>query len=292
MNIRDEMKKLIKKQNHVSHDTKKTKYEQINRFADFLKEKNIRNNAVKDIKGKTIQAYVNEQKSKGKSIRTIQNELATIRTVLRESGRTEFADSEPISNKALGASGASRAGTNVAMSYNDFKAATDALEARGSHAEAAALGLMYYCGLRAKESVMSSQNISDWKRQIEKTGKISVIHGSKGNRPRDVRINNVEAALEVIEKASSIINQNGGHLVTGHDNTLQSARDRLRNELTAVLKETIFSAHSARYAFAQNQVDFYKDQGFSSSEAFSQASQDLGHGGERWRYIKHVYDQR
>lgn len=294
MSIRTELKNAIYHTKNISHDTQKTKMLQVARFADFLKDANIQIKSIKSIKVKHLQAYVDTQKAANKSSRTIQNELATIRTVLHQAGRSDFANNELISNKSLGVSGASRAGTNSAMTKEAFSAAQNALTAKGSNAESAALGLMYSCGLRSKEAVMSSASLSSWKNEIEKTGKMTVIYGTKGGRKRIVDVSyNKDEVLNAIEKAQDVISENASdYLVVGKGGTLESARDRLHHQISSVLKDTDFSCHSARYSFAQNQVDTYKTMGYITRDAFALASLDLGHGSSRWRYIQHVYDQR
>ncbi|MDX5936791.1 integrase domain-containing protein [Acidithiobacillus thiooxidans] len=192
-------------------------------------------------------------------------------------------------NKSLGISGASREGTNRALTRDEYQQARDALEARESYAERAALGLMYTLGLRTKESIMSDKSLDDWGRQLERGEPVRVLYGTKGDRPRDVHIHDREAALEAVQEAKGAMHE--GHLITGDAGTLKSAYDRLQNELREVLPDDI-SPHSARYSFAQSQVNHYRAEGYSDREAFAQASIDLGHGAGRWRYIRHVYDQR
>jgi Site-specific recombinase XerD len=293
MSIRSEFHQLARTKSG-SHDTIKTRHQHLDRFSDFLREENIQIRHVKNLRTKDIQRYCNEQLERGKAIRTIQNELASLRYALRESGRFEFADSSQMSNKSLGISGASREGTNRAITQVEYQQAKDELDDRGSHAESCALGLMYCLGLRSKEAVMSDKSLDDWERQLERGEKIRIVHGSgtKGDRPRDVRVSDREAALEAVREAVREAKQGGGHLINGQADTLKSAYDRLQNELREVLPDDV-TPHSARYAFAQNQVDHYRDEcGYSDREAYCQASLDLGHGADRWRYIRHVYDQR
>jgi len=50
-----------------------------------------------------------------------------------------------------------------------------------------------------------------------------------------------------------------------------------------------YSPHSLRYAWAQEAIQHYRQQGFSQKEARALVSTDLGHGDGRGRYIEHVY---
>lgn len=291
MSIQAEMKAIIKKSVGGSHDTKKTKYHHAENFCQFLKDNNIQLRAAKGIRTKDIKAYVQAQLDAGKSKRTIQNEMSTIRGIMESAG-SKLVNNENISNKSLGIAGASRNGTNVAITEDIYLQAKDALLAKGSKAEAAALSLMYTTGLRIKEAVRASQSLESWENKINAGERITVLSGTKGGRIRDVSIFDKEQALTAIKEAQAIAAENNGFLIVGRSNTLESAYDRLENQLRSVLKDTDFTPHSTRYAFAQRQADNYKEDGFSTKDAASAVSLDLGHGSGRGRYVRQVYDQR
>jgi len=48
-------------------------------------------------------------------------------------------------------------------------------------------------------------------------------------------------------------------------------------------------SHGARYAFAAERMQAYRDEGFSEREARTATSLDLGHGDGRGRYVASVY---
>lgn len=275
-----------------SHDTRRERALKVSRFAAFLISQNVQIRTVDQIKTQYIENYVKNQLDNGKSKRSLQNEMAALRAVLRAAGREKLVESERLSNKSLGLSGANRAGTNRAMTQEEFQKAHTALTAHGSHSEAAALSLMFTMGLRAKEAVRASEGLKAWQRQIASEGRITVIWGTKGGRSRDVLIFDRQTALVAVQEAIKSTDVKTDRLINGVGGTLESARDRLDNQLRGVLKELNLSAHSARYAFAQRQVDHYIEAGFSKREALAQASCDLGHGSDRFRYIGQVYDQR
>ncbi len=275
-----------------SPDTRYERSLHVQRFAQFLQDKNIQIRTVDQIKSSHIESYISSQISVRKSKRSLQNEMASLRAVLRTAGREKLVESERLSNKSLGLSGATRAGTNQAMTQQEFYKAHASLAAKGSHGEAAALNLMFTLGLRSKEAVRASKSLKTWQKQIAMGEKITVIWGTKGGRLRDVQIFDLQTALASIQDALKAVDPKTGWLVNGAGGTLESARDRLDNQLRGVLKELNLSAHSARYAFAQRQVDHYIKANFSKREALAQASCDLGHGSDRFRYIGQVYDQR
>ncbi len=275
-----------------SHDTKNERALHVQRFAHFLQDKNIQIRTVDQIKSSHIENYVSSQLSSGKSKRSLQNEMASLRAVLRTAGREKMVESERLSNKSLGLAGASRAGTNRAMTPQEFEKAHADLSSRESHQEAAALNLMFSLGLRSKEAVRASESLKTWEKQILSGKRITVIFGTKGGRPRDVQIFDREKALSAVREAISTTDPKTQRLINSAGGTLESARNRLDNQLRGVLKESNLSAHSARYAFAQSQVDHYLEEGFLKKDALAQASMDLGHGSDRYRYIGQVYDQR
>lgn len=275
-----------------SHDTRHERSLHVQRFAQFLQDQNIQIRTVDQIKTTHIENYVSSQLSSGKSKRSLQNEMASLRAVLRTARREKLVESERLSNKSLGLSGASRAGTNRAMTLHEFQKTHAFLSSRGSHQEAAALNLMFTLGLRSKEAVRASESLKTWEKQISKAGEITVLYGTKGGRPRNVQIYDREEALRAVRQAIKVTDATTGRLINGPRGTLKSARNRLDNQLRGVLKESSLSAHSARYAFSQNQVDHYLEEGFSRKDALAQASMDLGHGSDRYRYIGQVYDQR
>jgi len=275
-----------------SHDTRHERSLHVQRFAQFLQDKNIQIRTVDQIKSSHIEGYVSSQLSSGKSKRSLQNEMASLRAVLRTAGREKMVESERLSNKSLGLAGASRAGTNRAMTSDEFQKTHADLTSAESRQEAAALNLMFTLGLRSKEAVRAAESLKTWEKQISRDGKITVIYGTKGGRLRDVQISDREKALFAVREALSTLDHKTGRLINGAGGTLESARNRLDNQLRGVLKELNLSAHSARYAFAQSQVDHYLEEGFSKKDALAQASADLGHGSDRYRYIGQVYDQR
>ncbi|MCR2697983.1 DNA-binding protein, partial [Salmonella enterica] len=50
-----------------------------------------------------------------------------------------------------------------------------------------------------------------------------------------------------------------------------------------------YSPHSLRYAWAQDAIRYYEEQGLSHKEALAVTSTDLGHGDGRGIYIEQVY---
>ncbi len=85
------------------------------RFARHLLAQNIQVTSTCQLKARHIAGYIHEWLAQGISLRTLQNEMAMVRSILAEAGRTQLSQSELISNQSLGISGASCDGTHRAI---------------------------------------------------------------------------------------------------------------------------------------------------------------------------------
>ncbi len=72
---------------------------------------NIQIQRVAQIKVRHIEDYIHERLVLGIGKRTLQNEMAALRSVLQQVGRKQVAEHERLTNKSLGLAGASRSGT-------------------------------------------------------------------------------------------------------------------------------------------------------------------------------------
>jgi integrase len=242
---------------------------------------------VDQIKGKYIVGYIKERLEQGLSKRTLQNDMAAIRQTLRTAGRDKLANSDQISNKALGLSGASRKGTKVAITDKQYaEIHQKALQKDPGHAAALELARTY--GLRGEEAVQSWQSLQTWKAAIESGATtIKVIFGTKGGRPRDTLIIDRQRALNAVNNAIRIAEQRNGKLIDKP--TLKQAMTYWRNHCSAIGLKGKISAHSLRYAFTQDAIQYYIKQGYTQKEALALTSMDLGHGDGRGRFVKAVY---
>ncbi|MCT7085152.1 phage integrase N-terminal domain-containing protein, partial [Salmonella enterica] len=80
-----------------------------------LLAQNIQVTSTCQLKARHIAGYIHEWLAQGISLRTLQNEMAMVRSILAEAGRTQLSQSELISNQSLGISGASCDGTHRAI---------------------------------------------------------------------------------------------------------------------------------------------------------------------------------
>lgn len=287
------LKAQLKKTAENAHGAGKTRYarkSKVGLLDAYFKENNIQITQVDQIKGKYIAGYIAERLAQGLSKRTLQNDMAAIRQTLRTAGRDKLANSDQISNKALGLSGASRKGTKVAITNAQYQEVHQkALQRDPGHA--AALELARTFGLRGEEAVQSCQSLKTWKAAIESGAtSIKVIFGTKGGRPRDTLIIDRQRALNAVNNAIRIAEQRNGKLIDKP--TLKQAMNYWSYRCRVVGLKGKLSAHSLRYAFTQDAIEYYLQQGYTKQEALAMTSMDLGHGDLRGRYVDHVYSNK
>ncbi|MDJ3219340.1 DNA-binding protein, partial [Salmonella enterica] len=111
--LAQDMKKLAHRAGG-SHKTVHDREQMAQRFARHLLAQNIQVTSTCQLKARHIAGYIHEWLAQGISLRTLQNEMAMVRSILAEAGRTQLSQSELISNQSLGISGASCDGTHRA----------------------------------------------------------------------------------------------------------------------------------------------------------------------------------
>lgn len=241
----------------------------------------------RQVGGRHLPPYVAARLAAGKSKRTIQNEMAHIRAVLRDCGKTGLADDPHYSNKALGIGGASRGGTKTPISEEGlaaFKARVE--EELGRPGLAAGAELQYAIGLRAKETIMGGRTdvLERWAKELGAGDVVDVVEGTKGGRPRQVKVHDRARAVAAVNAALKLAERQDGFLVPSK-NGLKSALGAYRN----VAHREGFQTHRCRYTFTDSRVDAYQAAGYSKREAFERTGTDLGHRDGRGRMIKGVY---
>ena len=132
MSIRDDLVSLATKAGG-GNKTVSDRQNMAGRLADYLKDSNIQIKEIEHLKSKHIEQYIQSRQADEIGLRTLQNEMSSIRVILREADRDVLADSERISNKALKISGASRDGTHRAMPNDMYDALTERLEIGRAH---------------------------------------------------------------------------------------------------------------------------------------------------------------
>lgn len=250
-------------------------------------ELNLQVRSLVNVKSAHIAALVRHQLDAGKMKRSIQNDLAHLRTGLRCLGRDQFAASPLLSNKALGVSGASRNGTHRALNEQHYARALDAARQRDPGL-AAALQLQRCLGLRAREAVQSVASLKQWAKALEAGRPVHVIHGTKGSLPRMSGAVDPKPALLAVNEAIAVVDANGGQLVKS--STLQGAMRTYGRHCQAIGLTGAHASHALRCMYARDRFSKHLDAfGGNRREALAATSLDLGHGDGRGTYVAQVY---
>lgn len=263
----------------------------VREFCHYLRQENIQTRHVRELKVKQVQAYIAHMQARGLEKRTLQNTASALRVLLRTAGRGPFAGHPELSNQALGIAGASRQGTHEAVTAEQFQAFLQQVsEEKDGPGIAAAARLQWVLGLRCLEAIRADRdNLKRWVRELP-SGKIHVILGTKGGKPRFVTVLDAEALQQELTGALEVLRTTGREvLVTGKSGTLKSAYYRYHRVLRKYGLYGTLASHGLRYAWAQRAMEDYLQQGMTTNDARALVSQDLGHGDGRGRYVASTY---
>ncbi|EOK0849801.1 integrase domain-containing protein [Escherichia coli] len=284
--LSSEMKALAKKAGG-SFKTVNDRIHATKRFSQHLRELNIQIQRVEQIKVRHIECYIQERLEQDIGLRTLQNEMAALRSVLRLAGRRQVVEHPRLTNKALGLSGASRNGTRRAITPEHYEKVMENARAQDAGL-AAAVEIARLMGLRSQEAVQSSQSLKTWLRAISRgETRLKVVFGTKGGRPRYTTLLDAGAVRKAVENALPIARQRNGRLIDKPD--LKTALESWHKQAIKAGLKGEFSPHSLRYAWAQDAIRHYLAQGFSEKESLALTATDLGHGDGRGRWVKQVY---
>ncbi|EJS1737823.1 integrase domain-containing protein [Escherichia albertii] len=273
-----EMKALAKKAGG-SFKTVDNRIHIVQRFSRHLRSLNIQIQRVAQIKVRHIESYIHDRLAQEIGLRTLQNEMASLRVVLQQAGRSQVAEHTRLTNKSLGLAGASRNGTRQAITPEHYQQVMKVARSQDTGL-AAALELARLMGLRSQEAVQSVQSLRTWKQAIERgETRLPVVYGTKGGRPRETVILDAGAVRKALENALTVAEQRDGRLIDRSD--LKSAMNYWRKQAVSAGLTGAYSPHSLRYAWAQDAIRHYLVQGFSEKEALAMTAMDLGHGDGR-----------
>lgn len=261
------------------------------RFAERLKRLNVQIRDAKNIKPRHIEMYIRSRQDEKISIRTLQNEMSAIRSILRAAGKTIMAnpENEKLSNQALGISGASRDGSKVAIPDNVYQSILEKVSAADKGA-AAAMELSRLLGLRTEETIQSVKSLKTWQKALQNGDeKVRIVFGTKGGRPRDTTIIERDKLINAVNNAIHITSENNGRLINRP--ALHLAIEQYRNIVREAGLVGKYAPHSLRYAYTQDATKLHLKNGFSKEEADALVSMDLGHGDGRGRYVARVYNK-
>jgi len=269
-----------------SHLTRESRERTLSRFQSVME--NVGYNQLKsvnDIAGRHIRAYIESRIEDGVSVRTMQNEMAHIRSVVRDC----IANAKELSNENLGISGGSRIGTKTAVTADELQTWASHARDLGREGIAVALEVSRELGLRSQEIVRAdADQLRAWVREAS-AGRVTILHGTKGGRVRDATVINPVRTVAVLERAVTVAEAQGGYLITRADGKPASNLKAATAIYRSYNDRQNIDAHRCRYAYAREAYQYHLAQGHSHREACSRVSVDLGHGDGRGRYIESVY---
>lgn len=267
--------------------TKDNRSAALNKFFDVMQKRlNIQVKSFSTLKTSQVQAYVDYLKQEGLKTRSIQNVLAHIRQALGAVNRGHFAGSEPMSNRALGASGASRDGTHRALTGLQYQAVVAATRATNPGA-ASCMELQRELGLREREAIQSVPSLNAWLKALKAGLPSQVLHGTKGGRPRGLSAIDKSNAIQVIETAIQVAKAQGGQLIVAKN--LKAAARAYGRTCEKVGLKGQYASHSLRCSYALDRYQAYRAIYGDRNEALAAVSVDLGHGDGRGTYVAQVY---
>lgn len=273
-----------------SHLTREARERTVRMFATLMHETGITHLfAVADIRGKHIRQYVFARLSAGAAMRTIHNELAHLRGILRAAGCYDLANAKELSNMALGLGGTSRKGTKVALTADEYERVRLLARTSNRPGLAALLRLMRTFGLRANEAIHArTDTLERWAMEIL-TGSITVLAGTKGGKTRVVPALDKDGAAAAINEALNVAKMQGGFLVVRNDGSACGGLKHARAIVHDWFHRAGIQPHSARYAYAQDLLAQLIARGLQQREALIVVALALGHGDGRGRYMRLVY---
>jgi len=268
--------------------TQRTRAAALHAAAKSLKtELNVQLKSFAGLKVQHIEQLVQGWTKQGITQRSMQNRMTHIRAALRFHGRAKFALDERISNASLGLAGASRGGTHTVPEPGSIATRLMELSPQGK----AVAGLQLALGLRAREAIQADQSLKVWAKQLASGRPLSVLHGTKGGRPRDVQLHTPEArqrAIEAVTEALKVARSTpNGRIIPS--TTIEAAFRAYQREMNKAGFKGSEASHSLRYHWAREQFSAHLQRLGDRREALAALSMDLGHGDGRGRYCAQVY---
>lgn len=248
---------------------------------------NVQLKSFAGLKIQHIEKLVQHWSGQGITQRTMQNRMTHIRASLRFHDRAKFALDPRISNAALGLAGASRGGTHTVP---EASAIDERLQGLSPQARAVA-GLQLALGLRAREAIQADQSLKIWERKLAQGRPLSVLHGTKGGRPRDVQLHTEktrERAIQAVQEALKVAKDHPSGRIIPSIN-IDAAFRSFQREMSKVGFKGSEASHSLRYHWAREQFGVHLERLGDHKEALAILSMDLGHGDGRGRYCAQVY---
>ena len=237
--------KRLAQQAGGSHKTVHDRIKLAQRFCERLVlAQNVQIRLVEQLKARHIEGYIRERLAQGITKRSLQNEMAAVRCILKQTGRDRLAQSERLNNRSLGLSGASRNGTKLAITPEHYRDVLETARVKDPGL-AAALELSRLMGLRSQEAVQSVQSLKTWRQALERGDtRLTVVFGTKGGRPRETIILDAVAVRKALDNAQAVAEDRHGRLINKPD--LKTAMKYWHGQVSRLGLTGAYSPHSLR----------------------------------------------
>jgi Integrase len=265
----------------------------------FLNFCHYNGQSLTDIKHTTFELlrdWVTSLKAANLTSGTINNHVASIRALCEQRGVN--LESRGLTNTTgLGVEVRNRQGTKLPVTDEIFEAAGALAISAGEIGFVHALKLERYLGLRGTEAMMSTTALKTYAKQAHlivhsHLSPFHVVDGTKGGRPRDVAVieQYAQQTFEAINEALAFALKNNGFLVVGNTGSgLKSARAKYHRLAIKFGLTGVYSPHSLRYRYCVDKLLELNAAGVPRNEALAFASECLGHGASRTRFVSSVY---
>lgn len=265
-------------------------------FIDFCQSQGQPLIDIKHANFDLLKAWISSLKHANLSKGTISNHVASVRALCRQRG-LDLVSLGLADSQVLGIEPRSRKGTKLPITDAVFDAAVAQAISEGEIGFAHALKLERYLGLRGTEAMMSTAALKTYAKQAHDlmNGILLSIHikdGTKGGRARDVVVIEkfAKETFEAITQALEFALQNNGYLVVGKPGSgLKGARSKYHRLAAKFGLTGVYSPHSLRYRYCVDMLLELNAAGVPRSEALAFASECLGHGASRTRFVSSVY---
>ena len=271
-----------------SHLTQEARLSTASLFVECLAAKGVQIDEIKQIGGRHLRLFATYQ-LQSRSPRTVQNQMAHMRQLLRAANKQALADDPTYSNTNLGIPKASRKGKKTPLTAEQVENLHAEAVTRRRPGHGIGIKLQFVLGLRAEETVQSSASVlAGWLLELSAGDTITVCDGTKGGYVRQTHVPDKEAAITVVTEALVIARRQGGFLVQHTKPGILSLEQAI-NCYCNYFDYRGVNTHSARYAFACKRMEAYMATDMTLKQALSRTGRDLGHGPGRGRWVKSVY---
>lgn len=274
-----------------AHLTKQSRALTVSKFVEIMWANGITHlKTTSQIQGKHLRLYSSVRKNEGAAVRTQQNELAHLRTLLRACGCNAVANAAELNNECLNISGGSRLGTKQAATDAIIEPVLTRARDQDRYGIESCLLLQKVLGLRGNEAIHArTDTLTRWLKEVEDKEEIMVFEGTKGGRSRCVKIWEIALVKDVIKKAIAVTKVQGGFLIASKNAKKVVGLKQARSIYHNWCYRAEIQPHSLRYRFAHEQMNHYLQNGLALREAEKMVCRDLGHGAGRTRWLRSVY---